>query len=97
MLRDPSTWPLDEYSTTTTAEEGFAGPAEPAVVAMVGESGVILFCTPTRMLLKVKTKGAKVTLDGNAAAQVSGNSVSVVVGTPAARKESLPQATVKVR
>ncbi|MEQ4718940.1 hypothetical protein [Nonomuraea sp. B19D2] len=86
---------LDEPGTTTTPEEGFAGPAEPAVVSGYGESEVILFCTPTRMLVKVKTKSTKVKLDGHAAAQVSGDGVSVVVGTPAARKESLPQATVE--
>ncbi|MEV1174244.1 hypothetical protein [Nonomuraea sp. NPDC049784] len=87
--------PLDESGSTTTAEEGFAGPSEPAAVAMYGESEVILFCTPTRMLVKVKTRDTEITLDGHAAAQASGDGVSVVVGTPAARKESLPQATVE--
>lgn len=88
--------PLDQPGTTTTAEEGFAGPAEPAAVGMA-EGRVLYFCTPTRMMVKVKTEETKVTLDGHAAAQLSGGYLTVVVGTPDARKESLPGATVTAR
>jgi hypothetical protein len=81
---------------TTSAEEGFSGPAEPAA-GSASESTVFLFCTPTRMLITIKTKKAKqakIVLDGHAAAKPVDDAVLVVVGTPAACKESLPDATV---
>jgi hypothetical protein len=86
-------FPLDQAGTTTSTEEGFAGPTEPVMISMA-ESKVTLMCTPTRMFIQITTKERKVTLDGHAAAQLSKDGMSVVVGTPAARKESLPQATV---
>ncbi|RVX47294.1 hypothetical protein EDD27_10221 [Nonomuraea polychroma] len=89
-------FPLNQSGTSTSTEEGFAGPTEPVMVSMA-ESKVSLMCTPTRMFVKITTKQRKVALDGHAAAQLSGDGVSVVVGTPAARKESLPQATVTGR
>ncbi|WP_433245590.1 hypothetical protein ACQPYK_43695 [Streptosporangium sp. CA-135522] len=85
---------LDQSSgASTSGEEGFAGQVEPAALAS-WDSTVYLICTPTRMMVKVKTRETKVELSGSASAQVGNGLVAVVIGTPEARKESLPQATV---
>lgn len=86
-------FPLTDPGTTTSRSEGFAGPAESAGMSMWDDK-VLLICTPTRMLVKIITRDRKVTLGGHAAAQPSKDGVSVVVGTPAELKESLPHATV---
>ncbi|MEU7897153.1 hypothetical protein AB0B45_30350 [Nonomuraea sp. NPDC049152] len=79
--------------TSTSGEEGFAGPAEPAALTAWEGTGYLI-CTPTRMMVKVKTRETKVELTGNASAQVGNGFVAVVIGTPEARAESLPQATI---
>ncbi|MEV6149023.1 hypothetical protein AB0L53_01665 [Nonomuraea sp. NPDC052129] len=78
----------------TTAEEGFAGPKE----LMTGsnmESSVTLWCSPTRMFVIVEAKDlGKVRIYGNAAAKKTKGKLTVVVGTPEAVKQSLPDATM---
>ncbi|MEV4398685.1 hypothetical protein [Nonomuraea sp. NPDC049607] len=76
-----------------TREDGFAGPAEPEVGG-AHESKVSLFCTPTRMLIRVEGETSKPSVSGNAVAQVYKGGLNAVVGTPEARRESLPGATV---
>ncbi|GGS85064.1 hypothetical protein ACFFV7_46930 [Nonomuraea spiralis] len=77
-----------------TAEAGFAGPREP-MVGSDWESTVTLWCTPTRMFVTVEAKDLeKVQLFGNAAAKKTKGRLTVVVGTPEAVKESLPDATL---
>lgn len=78
----------------TTADEGFAGPKEP-MAGVSSESTVTLWCTPTRMFVTVEAKDlGKVRLYGNAAAKKTQGKLTVVVGTPEAVKQSLPDATV---
>ncbi|MEU1724748.1 hypothetical protein [Nonomuraea sp. NPDC005692] len=77
-----------------TAEEGFAGPKEP-MTGTSSESTVTLWCTPTRMFVTVEAKNlGKVQLHGNAAAKKTQEKLTVVVGTPEAVKQSLPDATL---
>lgn len=91
-----STLLTESSGTSTTGEEGFAGPSERTALTMM-QSNVIHVCTPTRMMAKIKTRETEVKLRGHASAQVGNGLVQVVVGTPEARRESLPQATVTGR
>ncbi|MFI6598683.1 hypothetical protein ACIBHX_20695 [Nonomuraea sp. NPDC050536] len=74
-------------------EEGFSGPVEPAV-GISSESKVSLFCTPTRMLIRVKGETSKPFVSGDAVAQLFNGGLNAVVGSREAQKESLPGATV---
>ncbi|MFI9592787.1 hypothetical protein [Nonomuraea sp. NPDC052265] len=76
-----------------TQEDGFSGPGEPQVGG-AQESKVTLFCTPTRMLIRVEGETSKPSVSGNAVAQIYRGGLNAVVGTPEARRESLPGATV---
>lgn len=78
----------------TTAEEGFAGPTEP-MTGVNSESTVTLWCTPTRMFVTVEAKDlGKARVYGNAAAKKTKGKLTVVVGTPEAVKQALPDATM---
>ncbi|WP_371779690.1 hypothetical protein [Streptosporangium subroseum] len=74
-------------------EEGFSGPMEPAVGSS-SESKVSLFCTPTRMLIRVEGETSKPFVSGDAVAQPFNGGLNAVVGSQEAQKESLPGATV---
>ncbi|AWS41735.1 hypothetical protein [Streptosporangium sp. 'caverna'] len=74
-------------------EEGFSGPVEPAVGSS-SESKVSLFCTPTRMLIRVEGETSKPSVSGDAVAQLFNGGLNAVVGSQEARQESLPGATV---
>ncbi|WP_433512246.1 hypothetical protein ACQP2T_52260 [Nonomuraea sp. CA-143628] len=77
-----------------TTEEGFAGPKE-LMAGSSWESAVTLWCTPTRMFVTVKAKDlGKVRIAGNAAAKKTNGKLTVVIGTPEAVKQSLPDATM---
>ncbi|NUW43896.1 hypothetical protein [Nonomuraea rhodomycinica] len=74
-------------------EDGFSGPEEPEVGSS-NEGKVGLFCTPTRMLIRVEGETSKPSVSGHAVAQVFNGGLNVVVGTREAQRESLPGATV---
>ncbi len=74
-------------------EEGFSGPVEPAV-GISRESKVRLFCTPTRMLIRVEGQMSEPSVSGDAVAQPVNGGLNAVVGSWEAQKESLPGATV---
>lgn len=74
-------------------EDGFSGPVEPAAGSS-HESKVTLFCTPTRMLIRVDGETAGPFVSGDAVAQVVDGGLNAVVGSERARRESLPHATV---
>ncbi|WP_327581455.1 hypothetical protein OHA25_36475 [Nonomuraea sp. NBC_00507] len=74
-------------------EVGFSGPMEPAVGSS-SESKVSLFCTPTRMLIRVEGETSKPFVSGDAVAQPVNGGLNAVVGSREAQKESLPGATV---
>ncbi|UBU14574.1 hypothetical protein [Nonomuraea gerenzanensis] len=74
-------------------EEGFSGPLEPAVGSS-HEDKVSLFCTSTRMLVRVEGETAEPFVSGDAVAQVVNGGLNAVVGTEEALRESLPRADV---
>ncbi|MFF4624254.1 hypothetical protein [Nonomuraea jabiensis] len=76
-----------------TREDGFSGPEEPEVGGS-SEGKVGLFCTPTRMLIRVEGETSKPSVSGHAVAQIFNGGLNVVVGTREAQRESLPGATV---
>ncbi|MFD0467851.1 hypothetical protein ACFQ0B_05700 [Nonomuraea thailandensis] len=74
-------------------EDGFSGPVEPAA-AVSHEGEVSLFCTPTRMLIRVEGQTSQPFVSGDAAGQIVNGGLNAVVGSPEALYESLPRATV---
>ncbi|MCK2213089.1 hypothetical protein MF672_004645 [Actinomadura sp. ATCC 31491] len=90
-------WSMHEDLTRTEGDparpDGFSGPTERAS-GVSSESKVTLFCTPTRMLIRVEGETRKPSVSGDAVAQVVGGGLNAVVGTEEARRESLPGATV---
>ncbi|MEV0147071.1 MULTISPECIES: hypothetical protein [unclassified Nonomuraea] len=74
-------------------EDGFSGPEE-REVGSSSEGKVGLFCTPTRMLIRVKGETSKPSVRGHAVAQIFKGGLNAVVGTRQAQRESLPGATV---
>lgn len=73
--------------------EGFSGPVEPAVSSVYGTK-VSLFCTPTRMLIRVSEETSQPFVSGEAVAQLVDGGLNAVVGSAEAQRESLPGATV---
>ncbi|MGW0803530.1 hypothetical protein [Nonomuraea sp. NPDC002799] len=62
------------------------------------ESTVTLWCTPTRMFVTVEAEDlGKARVFGNAAAKQTKEELTVVVGTPEAVEQSLPDATMNGR
>lgn len=84
---------LTESEGHLEREEGFSGPVEQAV-GVSSENRVSLFCTPTRMLIRVERETSNPFVSGDAVAQVVDGGLNAVVGSPEARMESLPGATV---
>ncbi|MET8049261.1 hypothetical protein ABZU75_16850 [Streptosporangium sp. NPDC005286] len=74
-------------------EEGFSGPVELAAGSS-SEGKVSLFCTPTRMLIRVEGETSKPFVSGDAVAQLVNGGLNAVVGSQEAQEESLPGATV---
>lgn len=72
---------------------GFSGPTEPAVSTSYGNK-VSLFCTPTRMLIRVSGETSQPFVSGDAVAQLVDGGLNAVVGSEEALRESLPRATV---
>ncbi len=72
--------------------DGFSGPVEPTVTA--SSSKAALFCTPTRMLIKVFGETSEPFVNGAAVGQVVDGGLDVVVGDEEALWESLPRATL---
>ncbi|MER7366472.1 hypothetical protein [Nonomuraea wenchangensis] len=84
---------LTESAGQPSREDGFSGPMEPAA-GVSSESKVSLFCTPTRMLIRVTGETSKPFVSGDAVAQLFRGGLNAVVGSPQAQRESLPGATV---
>ncbi|TLP62489.1 hypothetical protein [Microbispora triticiradicis] len=73
--------------------EGFSGPVEPAVSSVYGTK-VSLFCTLTRMLIRVSEETSQPFVSGEAVAQLVNGGLNAVVGSAEAQRESPPRATV---
>ncbi|GAB1818513.1 hypothetical protein [Herbidospora sp. RD11066] len=84
---------LTKAEGQTTRENGFSGPLESAAATSM-QSEVSLFCTPTRMLIRVDGQTSKPFVSGDAAAQVVNGGLNAVVGSEAALQESLPAANI---
>ncbi|MEU4511172.1 hypothetical protein AB0G05_16905 [Nonomuraea wenchangensis] len=84
---------LTDSSGQPSRDDGFSGPMEPAA-GVSSESKVSLFCTPTRMLIRVTGETSKPFVAGDAVAQLFRGGLNAVVGSPQAQRESLPGATV---
>ncbi|GLX93900.1 hypothetical protein [Herbidospora sp. NBRC 101105] len=72
--------------------EGFSGPVEPTVSAY--GTKVRLFCTPTRMLIRISGETSEPFVSGDAIAKLVNGGLNAVVGSAEAQMESLPDATV---
>ncbi|MGW5157330.1 hypothetical protein ACWEPN_17825 [Nonomuraea wenchangensis] len=84
---------LTESSGHPSRDDGFSGPMEPAT-GVSSEGKVSLFCTPTRMLIRVTGETAQPFVSGDAVAQLFRGGLNAVVGSRQAQQESLPGATV---
>ncbi|WP_157518664.1 hypothetical protein [Herbidospora mongoliensis] len=84
---------MTESEGEPSRDEGFSGPTEPAVGSS-SESKVSLFCTPTRMLIRVEGETSRPFISGEAVAQLVDGGLNAVVGSQEAREESLPGANV---
>ncbi|GII33856.1 hypothetical protein [Planotetraspora mira] len=73
--------------------EGFSGPVEPAASSAYGTK-VYLFCTPTRMLIRISGETSQPHVSGDAVAQLVNDGLNAVVGSMEAQIESLPHPTV---
>ncbi|MEU6726725.1 hypothetical protein ABZ917_23740 [Nonomuraea wenchangensis] len=84
---------LTESSGEPSRDDGFSGPMEPTA-GVSSESKVSLFCTPTRMLIRVTGETSRPFVSGDAVAQLFRGGLNAVVGSRQAQQESLPGATV---
>lgn len=94
-----SDWTLDLDLTANQGhparQQGFSGPME-AAVSGSRESEASLFCTRTRMLIRVEGQTSDPFVSGDAVAQIVDGGLNAVVGPQEAQRESLPRAPITV-
>ncbi|MEV4807204.1 hypothetical protein AB0K18_45015 [Nonomuraea sp. NPDC049421] len=92
-------WTLDLDLTRSQGhparQQGFSGPME-AAVSGSRESEASLFCTRSRMLIRVEGQTSEPFVSGDAVAQIVDGGLNAVVGPQEAQRESLPRAAITV-